>query len=743
MVGGVVATKSEGITTEGRQAGELSKLAQAAHSAGDLRLARELYQQALRAQPAGDACLSDAINLGALLRQQGLLQAAADHYRQWLPQLPATPTLSLNACNCLRELGLASEALATVERCLQAHPTDNGLLIGRAECLLDLGQLATSRSVLEGVLQQTPAHRTAWVVLGVVLAKQQQLEPALQAFAQADALGPDQGQMAANRINLLKDLGRLQEAEQLWDSLENKHKHSVAVRGALAGVRLAQNHPEEASQLLAVLCDEQPQEASHWLNWAACLRSLKYTVAPVVLLKRGLLHHPQRWELQEALAQALAEMCYLKATERAWHLQAAGSPAHWKDVHLFNRQFLGLSSDLISVEQRIEQAQTWEQLKTQAGVGPLWADHLLEPLGERALRVGYLTADACNHPVGRYLLPILKHHDRELVDPWVLSCGSHHDWITDQLQQACPHWLDLRTANDLQAARLIADLRLDVVVELGGFTGGSRIGAMVHRPAPVQLSYLGYPAPTYLRCIDGWIGDAVLFEGLSEPDRSAHRLLQIPEGYMAFDPGAGLNLPTREVHTRFRFGCFNHARKLSDESIALFVAVLEAVPQAELVLKSISFHEAAERERIRMRFERAGLAADRLVLLEWVKGGLNHLMRYSAIDVALDPMPYGGATTTCEALWMGVPVVSLAGSGMAGRLSASLLESAGCGMWIATSKDDYIKIAQSLAQGGPRLQTQRQALRERVAASPMANAERLTRALETIYQQERERFGAM
>jgi len=725
------------------QAGILRRRAQAAHAGGQLDLAGELYQQALEAQPAGEASLSDAINLGALLRQRGLLEAAANHYRRWLPQLPPTATLSLNACNCLRELGQAEEALATVERCLQAHPADSGLLIGRAECLLDLGQLAASRGLLEEVLRHTPELRPAWVCLGVVLARQQQIEAALHAFTQADGLGPDAGQMAANRINLLKDLGRLGEAETLWGSLEADRQGSLAVRGALANLRLSQNQPEEASQLLARLCEEQPQEAGHWLNWSACLRNLKYTVAPVAVLKRGLLHHPRRWELQEALAQALAEMGLLAATRRAWQREAPGSEANWKDVHLFNRQFLGICGELIGEDHRITQAQAWETRKAQTGVGPLWPDHLLEPLDGRPLRVGYLTADACNHPVGRFLLPILQHHQNGPVEASVLSCGSHQDWITDQLRQACPRWLDLRAVNDLQAARLIADQRLDVLVELGGFTGGSRLGALVHRPAPVQLSYLGYPAPTYLRCIDGWIGDAVLFGGLSTADRDAHRLLQIPEGYMAFDPGGGLDLPPREGASRFRFGCFNHARKLGDGAIALFVAVLEAVPQAELVLKSISFHEAAERERIRRRFERAGLAAERLVLLEWVQGGLNHLMRYSAIDVALDPTPYGGATTTCEALWMGVPVVSLAAAGMAGRLSASLLASAGCGAWIANSEAEYIRIARSLAQEGPRRQAQRLALRERVAASSMANAERLTRSLEACYLKARQRIGAV
>ena len=194
-----------------------------------------------------------------------------------------------------------------------------------------------------------------------------------------------------------------------------------------------------------------------------------------------------------------------------------------------------------------------------------------------------------------------------------------------------------------------------------------------HRPAPIQLSYLGYPGPTYLKCIDGWIGDKVLFEQLDQIDREAHPLIEINGGYMVFDTGGELPMPKRTAGSQFRFGSFNHARKLTDSTIDLFCKVMEANPDAELVLKSISFCEPDEKERIKQRFENAGLASERLLLLDWVEGGLNHLQLYSEVDVALDPIPYGGATTTAEALWMGVPVVTLAGNGMVGRLSASLL----------------------------------------------------------------------
>jgi len=318
---------------------------------------------------------------------------------------------------------------------------------------------------------------------------------------------------------------------------------------------------------------------------------------------------------------------------------------------------------------------------------------------------------------------------------WALTSGPYDDWITDHLRHSVDHWLDLRFLGDLQAARVVADQRLDVLVEVGGYTGLSPVGLLAQRPAPVQLSYLGYPAPTYLRAVDGWIGDATLFGSLEGLDRTAHPLLMVEGGYMAFDPGGELPAPERCSAPRFRFGSFNHARKLTDATIALFCAVLEAVPEAELVLKSISFREKAEQQRVRARFEAAGLAPDRLVLLNWVEGGLNHLMRYREVDVALDPVPYGGATTTAEALWMGVPVVALAGAGMVGRLAASLLVHGNQGQWVAHSEQHYIAIAQALAAAGPRQAEQRIALRQHLQASPLADGARLSGELERIYRQ--------
>ena len=243
----------------------------------------------------------------------------------------------------------------------------------------------------------------------------------------------------------------------------------------------------------------------------------------------------------------------------------------------------------------------------------------------------------------------------------------------------------MRYGDDLPVARFLADLRLDVLVDLGGHTADQRIRLLTARPAPIQLSYLGYPASTYLTCIDGWIGDRVVFGPAQEQEKGPReQLLRLPRCYLAYQAPADTPEPQRTAADgRFRFGSFNHSRKLSDCALDLFAAVLQAVPESLLVFKSTTFVEAAERERIVARLAQRGL-------LEWVFGNHNHLALYGRMDAAIDTLPYSGTTTTCEALWMGVPVLTLLGEVMVERQSAAVLAGA-----------DLLQRARLLAQKGP------------------------------------------
>ena len=694
--------------------------------------AADLYTQLFaRASSSTAIRADDATNFGALLRRLGRVLEASAHYQLWISRFPQHLELRVNGINCLIDLNHLDLADRWTRTGLERLPDNAELLLAQGRVWQRQGQLAAARGLLERLTQTDPQLLRAWLELAVTCHRLGDLQAALAASRQVSRIDPSCAGGWGNQITLLKELGQLDQASQLAAEVPaNLHNHPD-LRRARADLWMEQQLITEAEVELAELCQLQPTEPGHWLNRAACLKQLKHFIAAARVLKTGLRWVPTNPQLQESLGHCLAE---IGQPDRGMALlrQCLPWPDNLSDSSHASVQFLGAGYGSLRPVELQELARSWERRKQNEGVGPLWADRIRDPLAGRRLRVGYLSADMCNHPVGRFLLPVLKHHDAESVEVWGLSCGPHRDSITDAIRSCCQHWREVRFGSDLEIARLIADLGLDVLVELGGYTGFSRIGVMVHRPAPTQLSYLGYFAPTYLAAIDGWIGDRELFDGLNPTDRQAHRLVAVERGYMAHAE-SDLPAPERANGIPFRFGSFNHSRKLSRQAIDLFCAVMEAVPEAQLLLKSVSFIEAAERDRIRDRFGEAGLASERLVVMPWVEGHLNHLASYSEVDVALDPLPYGGATTSCEALSMGVPVITLASEGMVGRLSASILASSGHPQWIARQGQQYVSIAKQLAAEGPRTTKQRMALRAAVQLSPLGDGARLASALEAHY----------
>ena len=296
------------------------------------------------------------------------------------------------------------------------------------------------------------------------------------------SIDPTEPRATANLLTIFKQTGDFRHSQAVIDGLHEEQRQHPDIRKAIADLRIAEGDNIEASNHLADLASGNPSRAENWLNWAASLRNLKFTVAPAKILKRGLQFNPKDRNLWLALEQSMFEMCDLKAAKKICTMQNLDIDLS-NSEQLFNRQFMSLShaqSDGLC-QQRREWAVHWEAGEKQKGYGPLWPDLLLEPSEGRRLRIGYLSADFCNHPVGRFLLPILEHHQREKVEVWGINCGPHRDWISEHRQNRCEHWLDCRFHSDTQAARLIADLRLDVLVELGGYTSGSRLGILVHR----------------------------------------------------------------------------------------------------------------------------------------------------------------------------------------------------------------------------------------------------------------------
>ena len=699
------------------------------HRAGRLEAAEQAYRQLLLRQPMADV----AANLGALLRGQGRVAEAEAHYAWALSACPADPQLLANACNLLREAGKAEATLPLLEGGLARWPQDFGLRQGFALTLHHCGRIEEALRLLPQLVQDQPDAANLRLEWGACLAKQGHREQALEQFEQAARLDPADPRALANSITMLTELGRHREALERVEQAPTRHG-DTRLMAAEAGLRHAINDVDAALSLYQQLTQLEPGVAEHWLNLAGCQKNLRQMVAPLEALREGLKRSPDRFDLQLSLGSLLIE--HGRYAEGLRLVQSSIQHSQTSDTAHSIYQFAAAGNRLVSAKALREHMAAWE---LDRGLKPseLWSDRIRDPDPHRPLRVGYLSPDYCNHPVGRFIEPIFEAHDRRAVQVIGLSCGPHADEQHRRLRDLCDDWYDLRYGDDLRIARFLSDLRLDIIVDLGGHTAHQRLRVLTARPAPIQLSYLGYPASTYLSCMDGWIGDACLFGSGQEQERGPReQLIALSRCYLAYRPRpAAPALERTAADARFRFGCFNHTRKFSDACLDLFAAVLKAVPDSLLVLKSTTFTEPAEQQRIAQRLQKRGISLDRLELLERADHIDDHLALYGRMDVALDTLPYSGTTTTCEALWMGVPVLTLAGQVMVERQSAAVLEGANLGAAIATSDQDLLRRAQAMSARGVRTTADRQALRDHILRSALFDSEGLVRELEGCYRQ--------
>lgn len=349
------------------------------------------------------------------------------------------------------------------------------------------------------------------------------------------------------------------------------------------------------------------------------------------------------------------------------------------------------------------------------------------------VRLGFLSPDFREHPVSRFLSPLLRHLDRSRFEAVAYASVVRPDGVTRHIQAMFDAWHDILNLGDDALAEQVRRDGVNVLIDLAGLTGGTRVGVMSRRAAPVQATYLGYPNTTGVPGVDVRIVDAITDPAGSEA-RATERLLRLPGCLVCFEPSSDAaardaweaSLATLRAPRPLTFGSFNNATKMSDATLALFGAVLEGVPGSRLVLKAKGLNEGKCRSAMHRRMAEAGIDADRVGVLRYEETHAGHLSAYGHVDIALDTYPYSGTTTTCEALWMGVPVVTLAGPTHASRVSASILGAAGRDGWVAHTPDEYVAIAASLAKDRPA----RADLRAGVEASPLCDAARFTRGFE-------------
>lgn len=357
--------------------------------------------------------------------------------------------------------------------------------------------------------------------------------------------------------------------------------------------------------------------------------------------------------------------------------------------------------------------------------------------GGRRLRIGYLSPDFRSHSVSTFIEPVLTAHDAARVEVTCYANVARPDDVTERLRSRVASWHSIYTLNDAAATALIRSHQLDILIDLAGHTAGNRLGVFARRAAPLQACYLGFFATTGLRAMDYWISDGVLHSD-DYQDLFVEQLCRLPRCWLAYQ--APTDAPEPDVTPdsgTIVFGSFNQILKVTSTTVRLWAAVLQRIPQSRLLLKTKSLEDAEARERLIAQFGQCGVAAERVELLPAVPRR-EHLASYAKVDIALDTFPYSGGTTTCEALWMGVPLVTLAGSTMPARMSASILTAAGFAARCAHSPEQFVEIAARLAEehrsrtAGERRRLRVQQ-RETLANSSLCDGPALARALEDAY----------
>ena len=357
--------------------------------------------------------------------------------------------------------------------------------------------------------------------------------------------------------------------------------------------------------------------------------------------------------------------------------------------------------------------------------------------GKPVLRIGYLSPDFKSHPVSYFFQPILLHHDRSHFHITCYSTQSGEDGVTRRIKGACDAWCNAERMSTVDVAKKIRSDNIDILVDLAGHTSGNRLDVFQLSPAPIQMTYLGYPNGVGIRQMDYRITDEVTDPSAQSEHLYREKLVRVDPCFLTFEPPSGrLEVAPAPCSANgfITFGSFNKFSKLSGECIATWVKILNQVTNARLFLKTGGLDNADEKRRALDRFHQAGLLdVSRVEIHDLVPSRTDLLLLYDRIDIALDPFPYNGTTTTCQALWMGVPVISLRGDHHVARVGASILTQMGLGALVADSVVDYVEIACKLAQQPAEVMTLRQKIRPQMVASPLLDHLGFTQKLESLF----------
>ncbi len=693
------------------------------HQAGRFGDAEAGYRRLLALQPARADVL---FNLAAALRQQDRLEEAAEAYRQTVALASDYADAHYNLGNTLMALGRLPDAVAAYRGAVAARSDFATAYVNLGVALQQQGALEEAVTALRRAVTAAPEFVEAHATLGAVLTALGRPEEAATAWRDTIRLKPGFAQAHYNLGTALDALGQPDEAAAAYRAAITADPTLVEAHSNLGNILSAQGQLDGAIACFRRALVLAPERPGLHYNLGNALNSRGTLEDAATAFRQAIALKPDHADARANLAIVLMNQGRLDEADAEFRraLVIAPDNADIRSNWLF---CLNYRTD-ISAEDMLAAHRNWETRLLPAPP-PVHANHRVPA---RRLRIGYVSPDLRQHSVAYFIEPLLAAHDRRAVEVTCYAEVSKPDRMTARLQALADHWVStVGLIDDDLTARIKADA-IDILVDCAGHTAHNRLPVFTRKPAPVQATWLGYPNSTGLSAIDYRIVDAVT-DPAGAP--ASERLVRLP-GFLCYggaDDAPQAAPPPCLGNGTITFGSFNNPAKLSDPTLDAWAALLTRLTDARLLLKGKPFADKGTRALYRDRLAARGIPPARVELIGWSPGSVSHLKLYERIDIALDPFPYNGTTTTCEALWMGVPVIALKGDRHSGRVGASLLARIGADEWVADTSEDYVARAARLAADPSQLTMLRKTLRARVAASPLCDRVAFARAMEAVY----------
>jgi protein O-GlcNAc transferase len=629
------------------------------------------------------------------------------------------------------QAGRLVEAIAIYRQVLEQQPD-------HAEALYMFGSLAAQSGRSDAgieffrrAIRIRPDFAEAHNELGIALAKNKQIEEAIVVFRQATQLRPDYVEAHCNLGLALQETEHLAEAIAAYrrsiqlkpDFVEAHHNLGVAL------ARNGQNAEAIAAYRQAIRL--RPDYASAHCNLGNSLRKLGQIDEAIVAFGQAIALQPDLAAAHNGLGAALVRGGRLgeaiASFRQAIRCEPGFTGAH--DNLVYNLLF---HPDYDS-EKICEENHLWSQRHAEP-MRKFIRPHINDRLPDRRLRIGYVSPCFREHAVGRFILPLLPAHDRDHFEIFCYADVRRSDHFTALLRGLCDGWRSLVGMTDEEAAQKICEDRIDILIDLTLHMAENRLLLFARKPAPVQVTWLGYPGSTGLLAMDYRLTDPYLDPPGMNDQFYSETSVRLPDAYWCYRALANeprvKPLPAMSTG-HITFGCLNNFRKVNEAVQRLWARILGAVDRSRLILLC---PEGGQRQLIINLMQREGIDPDRIEMVTDLPF-FQYLESYHRIDLGLDPFPYNGGTTTCDALWMGVPVVSLVGKTAVGRAGLSILSNVGLPELVAQTPEQYVQIAVDLARDLPRLSGLRGTLRSRMEMSPLMDAPRFARNVEAAYRQ--------